>query len=246
MQTRQLYITPEQGKRLIAKALCKDGRLLRAATEHTLVIVAGTTNGYVAEALLGALGLGVPDRSDFFRGIFRPAGAGPAKMNPERDVVLRKGRWEKGLTIFDVEAELGQGDLILKGGNALHVSDRQVGVLIGNPTFGTLGAIYRAVMGRRAGLLLPIGLEKRVDLPIAELSAFAGGEEAQGLRLCQAPGRAYCELDALESCGVRACLLAGGGVDGYEGGMLLGLEGDAASLEAAEGLAREARIGEAL
>lgn len=115
MRTRQLYITPEQGKRLIAKALCRDERLLRAATEHTLVIVAGTTNGYVAEALLGALGLGVPDRSDFFRGIFRPAGAGPAKMNPERDVVLRKGRWEKGLTIFDVEAELGQGDLILKG-----------------------------------------------------------------------------------------------------------------------------------
>ena len=53
---KQFLITPAAGKRLIAKALTKHPAIENALKSGTIVIIAGTTNGYVAEEILTLTG----------------------------------------------------------------------------------------------------------------------------------------------------------------------------------------------
>jgi len=69
---KQFLITPSAGKRLIAKALGTHPKIQNALKNGTLVIVAGTTNGYVAEEVLKNLGVTGFSRQRFFRGITMP------------------------------------------------------------------------------------------------------------------------------------------------------------------------------
>ena len=69
----QFQITPAAGKRLIAKALKEHNAIKKALKDGTVVIIAGTTNGYVAEEILSSLGqLEEFSRKKFFRGIVLP------------------------------------------------------------------------------------------------------------------------------------------------------------------------------
>lgn len=54
---KQFVVTPSAGKRLIAKALTMHPAVLEALKNGTVVVVAGTTNGYVAEEILKSLGI---------------------------------------------------------------------------------------------------------------------------------------------------------------------------------------------
>jgi hypothetical protein len=69
---KQFVVTPSAGKRLIGKALAAHPQVLNAARQGTVVVVAGTTNGYVAQELLGALGIAGFSGKRFFRGITLP------------------------------------------------------------------------------------------------------------------------------------------------------------------------------
>ena len=53
---KQVILTPAMGKRLIGVALVEHPAVKRVLAGGTLVIVAGTTNGYVAEEILRSLG----------------------------------------------------------------------------------------------------------------------------------------------------------------------------------------------
>lgn len=52
---KQFLITPAAGKRLITRALTSSEIIIDALITKTLVIVAGTTNGYVAEEILSSI-----------------------------------------------------------------------------------------------------------------------------------------------------------------------------------------------
>ena len=52
---KQFTITPAAGKRLIARALAVHPIVQNVLKTGTLVIIAGTTNGYVAEEIFAAL-----------------------------------------------------------------------------------------------------------------------------------------------------------------------------------------------
>lgn len=236
---KQYYLTVAEGKRLIAKAIAQDVRVLKAAKEHTLVITGGTTNGYIVEELFKAFDLGAFDKSTFFRGIYK--GPELAAQSEGRDVIIREGKLVEGMTIVDIEPELNTGDMILKGGNAVNVPDGEAGVVIGNPKFGTMDPITRAVYGRRVKLIVPIGLEKRVDIPITELVDLVCDPEMPGTRLAFAPGEVYTELDALETTGVDAYLIGGGGVGGFEGSVLIAVEGEADEVAAADALVKSVK-----
>jgi hypothetical protein len=60
---KQFMVNPSAGKRLIAKALASHAAVSNALKNGTVVIVAGTTNGYVAEEIFKALG----NSADFSR-----------------------------------------------------------------------------------------------------------------------------------------------------------------------------------
>ncbi|MFP4433380.1 MAG: hypothetical protein ACOCWV_05095 [Planctomycetota bacterium] len=240
---KQFIVTPAMGKRLIGRALSQSLDLLDAASEHTLAIIAGTTNAYVAQEVLAELGIEEDfDMTGFRRGLVVPTHCKDPGAVTEfpGDVIIRKGEWLKGKTIFDVVDDLDEGDVVVKGANAVNVARSDAAVYIGHPQAGTIGAAIQAIVGRRVRLIVPVGLEKRVTQEISDLVALVNGPNAQGPRMMQLPGDTFTEIDALEvltRC--DAILLAGGGVYGAEGCVWIGVDGEEESLAAAEGLLKK-------
>lgn len=158
------------------------------------------------------------------------------------DVIISKGSWQKGKTIFDVVDDLKEGDIILKGANALDISRRQAAILIGHPKAGTIGIALQAVAGRRVQLILPVGLEKRISGDLNALAEKLNAPGAHGPRMLPVPGLVFTEIDAITFLtGATAELVASGGVCGAEGGIWLAISGEKKQLETAVALIKSVR-----
>ena len=231
---KQFCVTTVMGKRLIGKGMAHHPDVQRVLEKGTLVIIAGTTNGYVAEEVLASIGQAEGfSRVGFRRGVTVAPGAKAAKADLSGDVIVTDGRWQPGKLITDVVGDLKEGDVVLKGANAFD-ADGYPAVQIGNPQGGTIMAALAAVIGRRAQLIVPVGLEKRVLEPVADLAARCNAPGAQGPRLFPVPGEIFTELDAIELLtGAKACLVAGGGIYGAEGAYWLGISGSEEQVQAA-------------
>jgi hypothetical protein len=240
---KQFLITPQAGKRLIAKTIANHPAINKVLKNGTLVIVAGTTNGYVAEEILKTHKIANNfSRKHFFRGIAMPpakAVTGEGRLVDETkfpgDVVITKGVWQKGKTIADVIDSLKEGDVILKGANTLDLTRNQAAILIGHPKAGTIGLALPAVVGRRVRLIIPIGLEKRVNGDLNILAEKLNAPGTEGYRLLPVPGEVFTELDALKALtAANVELIAAGGVCGAEGGCWIAVTGEKEQEEFAE------------
>ncbi len=235
---KQFVLTSSMGKRLIGKAVARHPAVTAALKNDTVVIVAGTTNGYVAEEVLSMIGQSEGfTRKGFRRGVTVPPGAKAPDGELTGDVVIVGGAWQRGKQIFDVVADLSAGDVIIKGANAVNLRRREAGVYIGHPEGGTAAAAIPAVVGRRVRLIVPVGLEKRVDSEIAALAAELNAPGVEGPRMLPLPGEVFTELDAVALLtGAEGHLLAGGGIAGAEGCVWIGVKGTADQLAAATAL----------
>ena len=239
MKKIQFYLTPSEGKRLIGKAMAGLPDIRKAIEENTVLVVAGTTNAPVAYELLKLIG----DTEGFshlnyYRGMTVPAGTS-LKGEFMGDVVIQKGKWLRGKTIFDVADDMKNGDIIIKGANAVNVQDREAGVLLGHPKAGTALPILSAVHGRRTKLYIPVGLEKRVDAKISELTRLVNDGDSEGLRMLPLSGEIITETEAFQIlCGVKTSMIASGGVLGAEGGIYFMAEGTEEELENCRNLVR--------
>ena len=241
----QFVVTPTAGKRLIAKGIAQHPEVKRALADATIVVVAGTTNGYVAEELLQSIGQSEGfSKQGFMRGITVPphvstseTGRLPSELEFPGDVIVTKGKWLKGKTVFDVIDDLREGDVILKGANAIDPARKQAAILIGHPKAGTIGSIYQAVVGRRVRLILPVGLEKRVVSDLNELAAKVNSPGSRGSRLFPVAGEVFTEIEAMRLlAGVEADIVAAGGVRGAEGAVWLGVWGPVDAVDRASEL----------
>ena len=241
---KQFLFTPSAGKRLIAIALADNPIILKVLKKGTLVIVAGTTNGYVAEEVLKKLRVKGFSKNRFFRGITLPPGetvASEGRLVDESlfpgDAVITNGVWQKCKTIADVVDTLNKGDVILKGANALDIQRKQAAVLIGHPKAGTIALAIQAVAGRRVKLIIPVGLEKRVNGDLHDLAAKLNSPEASGYRMLLVQGQVFTEIEAIEQLtSSNVELVAAGGVCGGEGSYLLAVTGTKEQEKAAEKL----------
>lgn len=241
----QFLITPAAGKRLIAKALVKHPAVSESLVSGTIVVIAGTTNGYVAEEILSSIGQAENfSRKRFFRGVVLPPGC-PAtssgRIKDETgfpgDVVIKDGIWKQGKTIFDVVDDLRKGDVILKGVNALNLPKGQAGIYIGDSHAGTIGASIQAVVGRRVRLILPAGLEKRVYNDLNDLARKLNAPGSHGPRLLPVAGEIVTEIEAISILtGASAEQVAGGGVSGAEGATWLAVYGNDEQIESTKKL----------
>jgi hypothetical protein len=229
-------------KRLIGKGMAALPDIQAVLNKGTLVILGGTTNGYVAEEILASIGQAEGfTREGFRRGMTVAPGAKPKKAEFGGDVIIRDGEVVLGQTIFDVVDDLQAGDIIVKGANAFDPMNKPA-VLIGHPQGGTIMAAMTAVIGRRVRLIMPVGLEKRVMEDLDELAAWANAPDASGPRLFVAPGEVFTELEAIQVLtGAEATLLAAGGVYGAEGADWLGVRGTPDEEQAAADLIRSIR-----
>jgi hypothetical protein len=239
---QQILLTPAAGKRLIGKALAAHPEIKQKLVQGTVVIIAGTTNGCIAEEILSSIGVNHGlQRGRFIRGITLPPGykvSAQGRLPDESefpgDVVIQNGVWLKGQTINDVADGLKEGDIVLKGANALDPVHRRAAVLIGNPTGGTIVPTLKALIGRRIRLILPVGLEKRIPGDLDDLANKINLPGAPGWRLLPVPGEVFTEIDALSMLtGVSAEIFASGGICGAEGSVYLLISGTAAQEKAA-------------
>ena len=231
---KQFLITPAAGKRLIAKTLATHPAIRKALKNGTLVIVAGTTNGYVTEEIFRTNNISNDfSRKHFFRGITLPP---TDKVTKEGrladgsefpgDVVIINGIWQRGKTIADVVDSLKEGDVILKGANALDLTHKQAAILIGHPKAGTIGLALPAVFGRRVKLIIPVGIEKRINGDLTSLAEKLNAPGLSGYRLLPVVGEVFTELDALTALtGAEVELIAAGGVCGAEGSCWIAVTG---------------------
>jgi hypothetical protein len=222
------------GKRIIGKGMAHHPDIQRVLEKGTLAIIAGTTNGYVAEEILASIGQAEGfSRVGFRRGLTVAPGAKAAKADLTGDVVITDGEWQQGKFITDVAGDLQAGDVVLKGANAFD-AEGYPAVQIGHPQGGTILAALPAVIGRRVQLIVPVGLEKRVLEPVNDLAERCNAPGATGPRLFPVPGEIFTELDAIELLtGAEACLIAGGGIYGAEGAYWLGVSGSEEQVQAA-------------
>ena len=243
---KQYVVTPAAGKRLIGKGMAAHPEIKKVLNNSGIIaIAAGTTNGYVAEEILKVIG-GAEEfrRNRFFRGITLPpsfavteTGQLPDDGKFPGDVIISDGVWQKGKTIADIADSLKEGDIIVKGANALDLNRKRAAIYIGHPKGGTIGIALQAVIGRRVRLILPVGLEKRIYGDLDEVARKLNSPGVKGPRLLPVPGEVFTELDALELlAGAKAELVAAGGVCGAEGSVWLAVGGDAGQLDAAENL----------
>ncbi len=237
---KQVLITPSAGKRLIAKALAIQPQIQKALKNGTLVLIAGTTNGYLAEEL-DVKGF---SRSRFFRGLTMPPNKPVTKEGRladesqfPGDAVIVKGQWQRGKTIGDIVDSMKEGDVIVKGANALDLTHKQAALLIGHPKAGTAGLSLPAVLGRRVKLFVAVGLEKRISGDLNAIAAKLNEPGAVGYRFLPLPGEVFTEIEALKMlCGVEAELIAAGGVNGAEGACWLAVWGTKEQEEKAEAI----------
>ena len=151
------------------------------------------------------------------------------------DVVITNGVWQKGKSIADVVDSLKEGDVIVKGANALDLTHKKAAILIGHPKAGTIGLALPTIVGRRVKLILPVGLEKRVNADLDMLAQKLNSLGASGYRLLPVVGEIFTEIEALQVLtGAEVELIAAGGVCGAEGACWIAVTGEEEQEEFAE------------
>lgn len=235
---KQYSLSIAAGKRLIAKSILSLPSITKALVKHTVVIVAGTTNSYVAEEILSKIGQRAGfQRECFYRGITLPPSYRSSDTQFIGDVVIVNGKWEKGLTIFDIVDDLTKEDIIIKGANAINMAHQEAAVLIGHTKAGTVGVAMQAVTGRRVELIIPVGLEKRIFGDIGSIALKINAADASGPRYFPIKGYIITELEAINLLGgVEAELIACGGVSGAEGNYQIAVTGTPDQLDRLDGI----------
>jgi len=235
----ETVLTVAESKRLIAKGVAAHPLVRRALADGMVIIARGSTNGYVAEEILAC----AIEKPAFLTGRTLPRGYVAPRRKSETigEIVLVRGQRQPGLALDEAIAQLQAGDVFVKGANALDYADRRVGILIGHPQGGTIGAALPTIIARKAHLLVPVGLEKLVASDLTEMSEMirdhgADREPLPSLWVIEG-ATVVTEIEAVELLTGAECRhLASGGIGGAEGGVRLLLSGDAAALEQARAL----------
>jgi len=232
-------LTVSESKRLIAKGVARADFVRRAMEEGTLAIGSGTTNGYLVEEIVGEK----IDKKTFVTGRTLPHDyRGPNLSYTHPDLVIRQGE-RLNIKASAALAEMGPGDVYVKGVNAINYERQQAAVLIGHPTGGGVGAALGPVIARRICYLHPVGLEKSVSADLDEVAELLNQDaDGKGPTLWVVPGIIFTEIEALRVlAGVEAIPASAGGIGGAEGAVWLAMFGSSEELDKGQELIESVR-----
>ncbi len=233
-----VVLKPSASKRLIAKGVAALPVVKRALSSGTVVITLGTTNGFVAEELLGR----PIDRGVFAAGFVDGRWNLNARIDEAKEIVLREGKPTE-VPAKELIDSLSTGDVVIKGGNALDPWGT-VGVLLGASSGGTVGRYLPPALARGVEIVIPIGLEKTIHASVTDLAIELGSgriDLCMGLPAGMHPlvGRVVTEIDALETLfAVDVMQVAAGGVGHGAGSVSLLIKGEDKAVQAAFELVR--------
>ncbi len=233
VEREEIILTVSEGKRLIGLGVAALPAVRRALQAGTIGLARGSTNGYVAEAILGR----PIDRVGFTTGVTLPAGRKPSELRGDREVgelVIERGIVVANKTLAEAARAMGPEDVLIKGANALNYRKQVAGILIQNAAGGTIGGIIGAVMGRRITLVLPVGLEKEMAFDIVEANRALERHLKPPRSLWPVTGIIVTEIEALNLLtGVDAMQIGAGGIGGAEGSIRLLIQGTPEQMQAA-------------
>ena len=211
-------LTVSESKRLIAKGVARMPIVKNALANGMVIITKGTTNAYVVEEITGQK----IEKAAYVRGRVEPVKGGQKlpSVNVLDDIVLEKGK-EISLPLTEAVKKLKPGDVVIKGANALDYRNKLAGVNIRDPSSGTTGIIMPHVVGKKAYLVIPIGLEKLVAGDLVDIS-LKMREPVESLNPVQSmfliSGEIVTELEAIKILtGATAFQASAGGIGGAEG-----------------------------
>jgi len=230
----EVVLTVSESKRLIARGVASLPFIQEKMQQGIIVVTSGSTNAYLYEELTGQS----IDKRAYLTGRTTPAKAKAAwGVEPLADLVLVDGKPDPSLNRFTALEKMQQGDVYVKGANALNYGVGVAGIAIGHPTGGTIGGAIGSIIAKKLRLLIPVGLEKEVPFDIAEASALiAEPDERLGPvhALWAVSGLIYTEIEALEElAGVEVYPVGAGGIAGAEGGLRLLVVGTPETVRAA-------------
>ncbi len=237
MQT-QISLTVAECKRLIAKGVAAYEPVTDALEKGCIALAKGSTNGYIYEELTGTK----IDKRNYMTGRTVPANeanrVGELGFSSDiADLVLKDGKPVEGISATEALADMSEGDVFIKGANAVNYNLGQAALLIGHPTGGTIGAAIGTCVARRIRFLIPVGLEKDISSDLVHLAgAVASTDERVGKKPALLPftGDIFTEIEALRVlANVDAVPLAAGGIGGAEGAMWFLVMGEADEVEKA-------------
>lgn len=231
----QISLSPSESKRLIGKGVMFFLRE-RIENKKKIVITRGSTNAYVLDEVYKHLGVEREfNKADFVTGEIIP-GENTLWANKQRIPEI----YLKGTNITEIESKeersqlvsrMRFGDVLIKGANAMD-SNGTVGVLVGDPSGGTVGALYGFVKAKGIDLVIPIGLEKMIFGDINFMSDIAGQnacKHSRGLACGLFPisGIVITEIEALELLfDVETFQIGAGGLGDAQGSVALLIESD--------------------
>lgn len=233
-----IVLGPVAAKRLIAKGVKALPVIKKALEQHTVIITLGTTNGMVAEELLGK----EIDKEAFAAGYIDDRFNVNKRLGEMDEVVIRKGEKAK----LDKQAILNSltaGDVIIKGGNAIDPWGH-VGVLMSSRQAGTVGQYYSIALARGVDIVIPISLQKAIHNSIEDLARQMGKDKidlSMGNSCGMHPitGRVVTEIDALEELfEVQVMQIAAGGIGSGAGSVSLLIQGQEEAVRGAFELVR--------
>ena len=235
--------TPTESKRLIAKGVAALPEVKQALKQGIVAIGRGITNAFVAEEITGQK---LEPKCHYAAGIIVdgelavvPAGT---RLKP---IVLRQGK-PIGISTAEALQEFREGDVLIKGANAVD-PEGNAGVLVAGANGGTIGEALPIIPSRGSIIIVPVGLEKLIP-SVTEAASVTGifrFKYSTGLPAGLVPvpnALVVTEIQALRLLtGVKAILIAAGGIAGSEGAVVLSLEGTAAQIEQALSLVKSVK-----
>lgn len=227
--------TVSESKKLIAKAVAKHPLVVRALTDHTVVLGSGTTNAFVYTEITGKK----IDPGSFVAGIICPEGpcvsAVPRRPNVSGSIFFIKGVERDDIELEDVLKDLGADDVFIKGANALD-PDGRVGVIVGHAEcgHGAVGRLWTRTVSQGIPVVMPVGLEKRIPVSVYEAAGKVGVRTVQystaehfGIFVPHGNVIVLTELEAVRQLtGAEATVVSAGGVNGAEGALVFSVDGE--------------------
>ena len=221
----QKVLTVSEGKRLIARAIVQMPIMQEAMKNGLVIVCKGTTTTYVAQEILNT---DVSHGSFVLGRVYPEKGGNRLKESKGiNEVILVNGKQQEDLSLDEAVKKLKAGDVVIKGANALDYENKLAAGLIGvpNPGAGTSGKIVPSVIGTKAHLIIPVGLEKEIGSNIVEVvKAMQAPTTTLGneLSMILFTGSIVTEIEALRTLAdVSALHVTSGGIGGAEGSIRL-------------------------
>ena len=229
-------LIPVESKRLIAKAVVQMEEIKIAKQEAYIVLNGGTTNGYIAQELLGMRDL-EPQKFTAGTNTHRLLCVTDADKRTPFPIILYKGE-RSSKTLAEALQDFHIETVLIKGANAVD-PEGNVGVISSGFDGGTIGATYGTAFSQGLKYIFAVGLEKLVA-SVKESSAWTGAKTLDytigadfGI-FCIPNGTVVTEIEALKILAdVEAKHVASGGVGESAGAVVLVIKGEEANVRKA-------------